>query len=138
MFDPWPDIRKWAKEFRKRGKGGDYAYLTLDETDKLLADADALLRMVPAIKDAHRLLAKVVPADQNDMIRWAVKSGDATYTNAGAAYRGLVEILDALPEQLTHEHDWIDPTNEHVSGGAICLGCGEIRAETPEQLRSIK
>ncbi len=49
-FDPWTGIRKWAKEFRKRGKGGDYTFLSLDETDELLADADALLTLVPVLE----------------------------------------------------------------------------------------
>ncbi len=56
MFDPWPTIRKWAKEFRRRGKGGDYSFLSLDETDELLADADVLL----AIKnDAELALSEL-------------------------------------------------------------------------------
>lgn len=43
--------------------------------------------VVETTQEMVRLLGKVVPADQNDMIRWAVKSQDSVYTNAGAAYR---------------------------------------------------
>ncbi len=81
----------------------------------LLDDADALLAMVPALKEI------------------------ANYRYGGDTppelRRIAAEALDALPEHLTHEHDWIDPTNEYVTGGSVCLGCGEIRAESPEQLR---
>lgn len=45
------------------------------------------------IREAHRILGRVVPADQNDMIRWAVKSKDSVYTNAGVAFRILGEVL---------------------------------------------
>lgn len=64
-----------------------------DKLEKCEQQVEGLERALPLIKDARRLLAKVVPADQDDMIRWAVKSGDAVYTNAGAAYRNLVEAL---------------------------------------------
>ena len=46
-----------------------------------------------AAEEAYRLLGKVVPKDQNDMIRWAVASKDAVYTNAGAAYRTLMDVM---------------------------------------------
>lgn len=50
-----------------------------------------LRRKNKVIKEAHRLLKKVVPSDQNLMIDWAVKSKNPVYTNAGSAYR----VLDA-------------------------------------------
>ena len=52
-----------------------------------------LKRVKSTIREAHRLLGKVVPADQNDMIQWAVRSEDPVYTNAGAAFRVLGEVL---------------------------------------------
>jgi len=52
------------------------------------------------LADVVRLLAKVVPADQNKMIDWAVKSQDAVYTNAGAAFRIGTEVLERLRRRL--------------------------------------
>jgi hypothetical protein len=46
-----------------------------------------------ACREAHRLLGKVIPENQNDMIRWAVRSGDSVYTNAGAAFRVLCDVV---------------------------------------------
>jgi len=46
-----------------------------------------------AAREACRLLGKVVPNDQNKMIQWAVRSGDSVYTNAGAAFRVLNDVV---------------------------------------------
>ena len=42
--------------------------------------------VVETVQEMVRLLGKVVPADQNSMIEWVVKSQDSVYTNTGAAY----------------------------------------------------
>jgi len=42
--------------------------------------------VVEIVEEMVRLLGKVVPANQDSMIEWAVKSQDSVYTNAGAAY----------------------------------------------------
>ena len=42
--------------------------------------------VVKVVQEMVRLLGKVVPANQNAMIEWAVKSQDSVYTNAGATY----------------------------------------------------
>ncbi len=102
----------------------DAAVAVHQHMEELEDDKDALLTVVGAGKSLRQYAAY-----------WAQR-----YPSSPAS-----EIIDrydkafaALPEYLTHEHDWIDPTNEYVSGGAICLGCGDIRAETPEQLRRDK
>lgn len=67
-----------------------------------------IVRLVGAAKEAQeglaevvRLLGKVVPEDKNRMIAWAVKSQDAVYTNAGAAFRIGKETLDKLTTTLS-------------------------------------
>ncbi|MBA7687339.1 hypothetical protein ES703_95800 [subsurface metagenome] len=66
-----------------------------------------IVRLVGAAKEAQeglaevvRLLGKVVPADKNRMIEWAVKSQDSVYTNAGAAFRIGKETLDKFNTAL--------------------------------------
>ncbi len=65
--------------------------------------AEALEQRVEGLeegaKEARRLLGKVVPHDKDDMIRWAVKSGDAVYTNAGAAFRTIGRALASREEE---------------------------------------
>ena len=48
------------------------------------------------IKEAHRILKKVVPENKDAMIEWAVKSQDSVYTNAGAAFCVLNEYVKHL------------------------------------------
>lgn len=59
-----------------------------------------LKKVVPDVEEVIRVLGKVVPNDQNAMIEWAVKSQDSVYTNAGAAYRLLLELRQALLEEV--------------------------------------
>lgn len=58
-------------------------------------EENKITNLLIEVRDARRLLGKVVPKDQNDMIKWAVKSGDSVYTNAGAAFRTLDKALRA-------------------------------------------
>ena len=48
------------------------------------------------IEEMVRLLGKVVPENQDAMIKWGVDSKDSVYTNAGAAYRIGLEYLNQL------------------------------------------
>ncbi|KKM18687.1 hypothetical protein LCGC14_1663190 [marine sediment metagenome] len=66
-----------------------------------------ILRLQKMVRDAEegltevvRFLAKVVPAGQDDMIRWAVKSQDSVYTNAGAAFRTGLKELEELRRRM--------------------------------------
>lgn len=67
----------------------------IDRLQKIARDAEE------GLAEVVRLLAKVVPEDQNRMIEWAVKSQDAVYTNAGAAFRIGKEVLENLRRSLT-------------------------------------
>lgn len=67
----------------------------IDRLQKIARDAEQ------GLAEVVRLLAKVVPEDQNKMIEWAVKSQDAVYTNAGAAFRIGKEVLEDLRRSLT-------------------------------------
>ncbi len=66
----------------------------IDKLQKIARDAEK------GLAEVVRLLAKVVPEDQNRMIEWAVKSQDAVYTNAGAAFRIGKEYLENLRQSL--------------------------------------
>ncbi len=114
LFDPWKTFRLVIKNEN-----------SVDITDAydLLTDADALLVVVNGrLLDARRTFAEEFELNEgNVQFSWWLEQ---KYPD-----------LAALPKHLTHEHEWVDPTNEYVSGGAICLDCGDIRAETPEQLK---
>jgi len=49
--------------------------------------------------DTDKYGQELVPANQNTMIEWAVKSSDPVYTNAGTAYYVLKEALDGADNE---------------------------------------
>jgi len=68
--------------------------LDLDEADLVLTlPTDKVLVDVEKLREIVDTLGTVVPSDQNAMIAWAVKSGNAVYTHAGAAYYSLIALL---------------------------------------------
>lgn len=78
-----------------------YAEMMNNAVDRVREEAKRQERekITPDVEEVIRVLAKVVPHDQNDMISWAVKSQDSVYTNAGAAYRLLLALKQVLEKE---------------------------------------